>query len=151
MRLATIFAALALCVPTLGRAVTTQDFQGRWVVRRDVGSSDVLANTNPRTMWGTKVVWTAGKVTDAEGECKFVAPMVKPVPNKMLEHYLWAGQKITGLELSKAQIAAAFGKTATPVFDDGGRHCAPAVLLNPKQMLLIFSNGYIYLLDRVGR
>ena len=129
-------------------AVTPADFQGHWVVTRMVGASDVGTDADYHKLLHTRVDWQANEVTDADGTCHIVRASVASVPTDTLQHGLWGGQTIAGLRLSKVVIARSFGPVSTPVFDDGGKGCARAVMLSTHQLLLPFSNGYLYLLER---
>lgn len=134
--------------PLIARAVDPGDFQGRWTVTRMVGAADVGTAEDFHKLPGSTVIWDASRVVDADGTCRIVHASVAPVPTDELQHSIWGGQTIAGLMLPKTVIAKAFGKSATPVFDGGGKDCARAVMLNYNQLLLMFENGYLYLLDR---
>ena len=147
-----VTAALALaCLPVPALAYSPSDFEGQWRVSRMVGASDAGPGQDFHKLLGTNVTWGKDAVQDANGVCRLVHPTVSPLPNDSLQHDLWGGQTIGGLDLPKTAIAHAFGRNETPVFDDGGKGCARAVMLKQGQMLLMFSNGYLYLLDRVAR
>ena len=155
MRLATPLAAavLASIVAPPARATTPADFQGRWVVSRMVGASDVSGSAaDYHALLGTKLVWTNTTVTSADGVCQIVRARITPVSNDTLQHSLWGGQTIKGLTLPKNEIATAFGKEETPVYEDGGKGCATgAVLLDRDHLLFMFDNGYLYVLERLKR
>ncbi len=146
-RLVTAAFILAL-LHDVANAATPADFEGRWTVTRMVGASNAGTGDDYHALLGTTVEWRADRVKDADGDCRVAHPTVAPIPNDTLQHDVWGGQTINGLTLSKMIIAHAFGPTKTPVFNDGGKGCARAVLLNQNQLLLPFSNGYVYLLDR---
>ena len=123
------------------------DFQGSWRVARMVGASDVGTKDDFRKLLGTRVEWSADAVEDADGTCRIVHPAVSFLTTDALQHDLWGGQTVAGLDLPKTEIAKTFG-TTTPVFDDGGKGCARAIMLSPNRLLLMFANGYLYLLER---
>ncbi len=150
MRLGAALAAFALLAPLPADAQTPDAFQGTWLVRRMVGASDAGTAADYRKLLGTKLHWTATDVTDADGVCKIVHATVAPVANDILEHSIWGGQTIAGLALPKSEIAAAFGKRQTPVYDDGGKECAYAVMLRQDRILFMFRNGYLYLLEKLS-
>ncbi len=143
-----LYIVAALATPQACRAATPADFQGHWIVARMVGAADAGTGDDYRTLLRTKVVWGANQVTDADGTCDIVHASVAPVPTDTLQHDIWGGQTIAGLTLPKTVIAHSFGATRTPVFDDGGKGCARAVMLSTHQLLLMFGNGYLYVLDR---
>ncbi len=114
-----------------------------------VGAADVHSGAdNPTTPLHTVVRWTKTEVEDIDGICKIVRPTLRMVTRDELQHDVWGGQSVGGLILPKAVVAATFKTTETPVFDDGDVRCSQAVMLSSKQMLLMFNNGYLYVLDR---
>ena len=114
-----------------------------------VGATDVHTGTdNPKTPLGTTVTWTDKQVVDIDGTCQIVRASVTPVSIDTLEHSVWGGQPVGGLELPKTTIAKIFRRTTIPIFDDGGKQCSQAVALSMNRILLMFQNGYLYVLDR---
>ena len=149
-RLLALPLALALFGPMPAHALTPDAFQGTWLVKRMVGASNVGTNADYRKVLGTRVEWNAAQVKDADGVCEIVHATVAPISNDILEHSIWGGQTIAGLSLPRSETASAFGKSQTPVYDDGGKQCASAVMLKPNRILFVFRNGYLYLLERAG-
>ena len=147
--LAAVFVLAAL--QHAAYAFSPNDFFGNWKVTRMVGASDVGTGEDFHKLLGTTLTWSGNAVRDADGVCAIVHPTVSLIPTDALQHGIWGGQTIADLNLPKTTIARAFGKTETPVFDDGGKGCARAVMLNHNQLLLMFGNGYLYLLDRDAR
>jgi hypothetical protein len=138
------FAAYAATQPA------PTEFQGRWRVAWMVGASDIGTIADFHKLLGTTVEWTATTVKDADGTCQLPHAGVSPVKRNELEHDLRGGQTIAGLMLSRTDVARTFGKPETPVFDDGGRDCARAVMLDRDRLLLMFENGYLYVLTRIS-
>lgn len=142
------FSVMALTYD-VAAAQSISAFWGDWKVTRVVGGAEVhKATDNDRAPLGTIVHWTPTQITDVDGNCKLPNGKVTVVPNDTLEHDVWGNQPIVSLMLSKTLIAKAFGKAQTPMFDDGDKGCAEAVMLNQNQLLLMFRNRYLYLLDR---
>ncbi len=102
-----------------------------------VGASDVGTGQDFHKLLGTTVEWGKDAVRDADGVCRILHATVSPVPTDTLQHDVWGGQTISRLDLPKTTIGHAFGRTETPVFDDGGKGCAPGVMLNRGQVLLM--------------
>lgn len=149
MRLMPWFAATLLLAAVPAFAFTPADFVGTWSIRRIVGASDVVGSADPRKLLGTRLEWTPTAVTSAEGTCTFTSAAVQTISNDMLEHFLWGGQRISGLNLPRQEIKSAFGSKQTEVYYDGGKGCVEAVMLNRNHVVFLFQNGYLYLLERV--
>ena len=130
-------------------APSVQDFTGKWRIAKVLGAADGgVSSTDPKNLLGKFVRWSEGEVQFPEQTCRLRGPSVSPVENQLLETSIWGGQTIADLELSKASLAKAFGRTTTPVFqDDSG--CANAVMLDHNHLVSGFSSGWIYRLDRV--
>ena len=155
-----MLAALALCGALFAalsgaahaRAMPSPaDFQGHWRVTRMVGVAEVTSDADYHTLLGTTLEWTATTVTDTDGICVLPPPRVVLMTNELIQDFLWGHETIAALDLPKALIARAFGRTQTPVFDDGYKGCAGAILLDHDHLLMQFHNGYLYELRRVGR
>ena len=151
-----MLAVLALCgalsAAAYARAMPSPaDFQGHWRVTRMVGVAEVTNDADYHTLLGTTVEWTATTIIDADGTCALPSPHVVLMTNEFIQDNLWGRELIAGLDLPKALIARAFGRTRTPVFDDGDKGCAGAILLDHDHLLMGFQNGYLYELRRVGR
>ncbi len=142
-------ASMLVALQHAAYAAMPADFEGRWTVVRMVGASEVGTGDDYHKLLGTTVDWGSDMVSDADGACRIVHATVAPMSNDTLQHDVWGGQTIAGLALPKTLAARAFGRTETPVFDDGGKGCARAVMLDAHQLLLPFGNGYVYLLNRV--
>ncbi len=140
----------ALIAVQAARAATPADFRGSWVVSRMVGASDAATGGDFHKLLRTRVDWGADAVKDADGTCGISHAAVTNVSTDALQHDIWGGQTIARLILPKTVIARSFGAKETPVFDDGGKGCASAVMLSTRQLLLMFTNGYLYVLDRHG-
>ena len=97
------------------------------------------------------MLWTGTEVMDAEGSRKLVHPTMRVVSYPTLQQDVWAGQTIADLSLPKHEIAAVFNGKDIPIFDDGGTDCPVAVMLNHREILKMFTNGYLCLLERVNR
>jgi len=143
--------ALASGSAAAGPAPSVADFTGIWRVGKVLGASEGgLTADDPKKLIGKMVHWSAVEVQSPEGTCHLRGPTVLPIENRLLETSVWGGQTIADLDLPEQSLAKAFGKTATPVFqDDSG--CANAVMLDRNHLASGFSNGWIYRLDRVRR
>ncbi len=143
-------AGLTLFASASASAFTPDDHAGDWQIERIVGASDVVTAANPRTLLGTRLRLTSTTATSLEDTCHFASGAVQTISNDRLQNFVWGGQKLSGLDLPKRDLAAAFGRTETQVFYDGGKGCIEAVMLDQNHIVFLFQNGYLYLLDRAS-
>ncbi len=153
MRVRPIAAVVALAVagPAPAFALTQADFLGTWVVRQVVGASDAVPPGNPRRLLGARLRWTATAAVGPDGRCEFRSVVVEPIGNDRLQRFLWGGQTIPGLDLAAAEARQAFGASETQVYHDEADRCVVAVMLGRDRAVAMFSNGYLYLVERARR
>ena len=125
------------------------DFIGRWRIGQWIGESQGgVSNPAPDTLLGKTVQITGAMIRTPERTCRLHDAALRVTPNSEIEASFWGGQRIAQLRLPKRDIASAFGREQTRVFQDKSL-CISAVLIDHDHMIDAFGSGVIYRLDRV--
>ena len=143
-----LFAALTSNAIAAGKQ-TPSDFIGKWRIAQWVGESQGgFSGPDPNTLLGKTVQIASTMIRVPERTCRLQDASMAATPNSEIETGIWGGQRIAQLRLPKKDIARAFGRDRTQVFQDKSL-CISAIMIDHDHIIDAFGSGVIYRLDRV--